>query len=313
MTCALQAVESGKISIYAASRLYKIPETTLQRYKNNNISMKKKLGRKFSLTKEQKEELNDRIKRLAGIGYPITKKILRLSVYKYCAEKSIDHQFSDVKEIASRQWAQKYLVLDPSITIRKAQNRNPARAQKLNRNVVQQHFERYKQVLLDNNLNGKPIPIWNMDENGCHLSLHKSQGVLALKGARRVHIVGNEHGENVTIVACGNAAGNFIPPMILFHGKRWKQEWIDDLPPGSVINMTEKGSMTQSTFIKWLENFAEYKNPGLSLLVFDGAKSHISIVETAEKLEIILYFLPSNTTHELQPMDKAVFRSFEQH
>ena len=49
--------------------------------------------------------------------------------------------------------------------------------------------------------------------------------------------------------------------------------------------------------------------------IFDGAACHLdlSIVEVADSLDIALYCLPSNTTHELQPLDKAVYRSFEHH
>ena len=52
---------------------------------------------------------------------------------------------------------------------------------------------------------------------------------------------------------------------------------------------------------------------GKVLLIFDGAKCHLtpSICDTADKHNILLYCLPSNTTHELQPLDKATFRAFE--
>lgn len=92
-----------------------------------------------------------------------------------------------------------------------------------------------------------------------------------------------------------------------------KPEWTDHLPPGSAAIMTEKGSMTNESFISWLSHFAKYRNPGPTLLIFDGARSHldISIVEAAENHGITLFCLPSNTTHELQSMDKAVFKSYE--
>jgi len=61
-----------------------------------------------------------------------------------------------------------------------------------------------------------------MDEKGCQLSLHHQQKVLAKKGSKRVHLVAPEHGENVTIVACGSASGIVIPPMIIFKGQRKK-------------------------------------------------------------------------------------------
>lgn len=52
---------------------------------------------------------------------------------------------------------------------------------------------------------------------------------------------------------------------------------------------------------------------GPCLLILDGAKCHInfSSFKQAEKYDIQLFFLPSNTTHELQPFDKTVFRPFE--
>src|SRR5699024_11114288 len=104
-----------------------------------------------------------------------------------------------------------------------------------------------------------------------------------------------------------------IPPRILFKRKRLKPEWIDHLPPGSTATMTQKGSMTNESFIFWLDHFDKFKNAGATLLIFDGAKSHldISIVEAAENHGITLFCLPSNTTPELQPMDKAVFKSYE--
>lgn len=123
----------------------------------------------------------------------------------------------------------------------------------------------------------------------------------------------HEHAENATVVVCVNALGNAIPSMILFKGIRSKPTFEDGLPTGSVISMTPKGSMTKELFCKWLDHFARYKPEGKVLLICDGATSHldITVAAKAEELDIILFCLPSNTTHELQPLDRAVFRSFE--
>ncbi|XP_018300373.1 uncharacterized protein [Mycetomoellerius zeteki] len=106
-----------------------------------------------------------------------------------------------------------------------------------------------------------------------------------------------------------------IPPMIIFKGKREKPEFADNLLPGSTISMAPKGFMTTELFIKFLNHFASFKPAGKILLVFDGAASHLdyTIVEAADKHDIVLYCLSSNTTHELQPLDKSVYRSFEHH
>ncbi|XP_049807105.1 uncharacterized protein LOC126249496 [Schistocerca nitens] len=151
-----------------------------------------------------------------------------------------------------------------------------------------------------------------MDKKGCRLSLHKSPDVLAKKGEKLLHFVAPEHRENVTIVSCGNAIRQVIPPTILFKGKRRKPEWEDYLPPGKAVEMTDKDSMKTATFIKWIHRFARYKPAKDVILIFDGASSHLDpeSCDVAEYHNIRLYCFPSNTAHELQPMDKPVFKSF---
>ncbi|KAF2892651.1 hypothetical protein ILUMI_13521 [Ignelater luminosus] len=53
-----------------------------------------------------------------------------------------------------------------------------------------------------------------------------------------------EHAENVIIVACANALGQVIPPMILFEGQKLKPLYFDGLPAESAVHMTPKDSIT---------------------------------------------------------------------
>lgn len=71
--------------------------------------------------------------------------------------------------------------------------------------------------------------------------------------------------------------------------------------------------MITELFCQQLEHFAKFKAGGKVLLIFDGATSHLDITITnkAEELNILLMCLSINTTNELQPLDRAVFRSFE--
>lgn len=310
---AVAAVQEGRMSRQRASRIFSIPRRTLTRYVNSNETTKAAMGRKPILTAVQERELSTRIIRLAEVGYPLTSRTLRRCVFNFCTQNGIQNKFSTMSKMAGRYWLNGFLKRNPLIRSRKAQSMNPARAQKLNRFIVNDHFTKLKEILLELDLMNSPEKIFNVDEKGCRMSLHHQQSVLAKKGAKRVHLVAPEHGENVTIVSCGNASGNSIPPTILFKGKRMKPEWKDTLPPGSLVLMTPKGSMNIPTFCTWIEHLAKYKPIGKCLLIFDGAKCHLdhTIVDVAERNDIVLYCLPSNTTHELQPMDKSVFRSFE--
>lgn len=125
------------------------------------------------------------------------------------------------------------------------------------------------------NMFKKTQSIYNVDDKGTRLCWHTQQVVLARKRAKRVHNIAPKHGEYVTIVACGNALGQAIPPVILFKGEILKPEWLENLPSGSNLFMTPKGSMTSATFTKWLTHFSKYKTPGPDLLIFDGVSSHL--------------------------------------
>lgn len=310
---ALQLLRMGH-SQESVSQRCGIPRRTLRNHLKSG-STKRVLGAKPILTEQQENDLAEKIIRFAQRGFPLTSKVLRRSVYKFCERLNIQHKFNKDKQLAGKEWYRAFLRRHPNISRRKAQQLNPARAQKLNRFIVDDYFQKLENLLDRTGLKHSPANIYNMDEKGCRLMLHHQQTVLAEKGSRRVHLIGSEHGENVTIVACANALGHVIPPMILFKGQRLKPTFSDGLPAGSVVHMTGKGSMTTEIFLKWLDHFAKFMSPPPTILIFDGASSHldVTIAEKAEMLQIELLCLPSNTTHELQPMDKSVFRSFESH
>lgn len=60
----------------------------------------------------------------------------------------------------------------------------------------------------------------NKDEPQYIYDTNEQQHVMSEKGVRRVHMVASEHAQNVTVVACCNALGNSIPPIVLLRGQR---------------------------------------------------------------------------------------------
>ncbi|CAB3262426.1 unnamed protein product [Arctia plantaginis] len=309
---ALDDIKNNRISERAAALKYNIPRRTLKNHIKSG-SVVKRLGRKAVFTDTQEKELVERIKKFSNIGMPLTPKIIRKQAYLFCKRNNIKNPFSDKKSTAGKKWLYNFLVLNKDISQRKAQFMNPARAQKLNKHIVDKHFKAIREIYDELNIDQHPERLYNVDEKGCRLTIHRQKKVLAGRGSRRVHLIAQEHAENVTIAPCVNATGNAIPPMIVFKGKRLREEFLENLPAGSLVKMTPKGSMTTELFVEFIEHLAKYKSPGKCLLIFDGASSHLDykIVDAAEKHDIVLYCLPSNTTHELQPLDKSVNKSFE--
>lgn len=220
--------------------------------------------------------------------------------------------------MAGYKWLQSFLRRNPEISVRKAENVSVARSVGMSKERVLHYFNLLDKILADNNLYDKPGNIYNADETGLQLNT-RAGVVLAEKGSRNVAAMSSaEKGETISVLTCCSAEGVFIPPYCVFKGKNRKDEWLDGMPPGSAINMSEKSAYVNSDiFFNWLRtHFYPRKMPGKVLLIVDGHSSHtndLEMLQFAEENSIILLCLPSHTTHYLQPLDRAFFKSLKTH
>lgn len=76
---------------------------------------------------------------------PITSKIVRKSVFSYANAVDIPNPFSKSNELAERKWLKLFFARHPDVAQRKAQQMNPARAQKMNRFIVNDYFIKLKE------------------------------------------------------------------------------------------------------------------------------------------------------------------------
>lgn len=114
---------------------------------------------------------------------PISTEIVQRSVFTFCRENNVEVSFNKTKRMAGRKCFYLFKKRNPRISLRKAQHMNPGRAMKLNRVVVSDYFEKLQTVLTMIDAHDKPQLIYNMDEKGCRLALHKQQKVLAERGS----------------------------------------------------------------------------------------------------------------------------------
>lgn len=249
---ALDDIQNNQMSERAAALKYNIPRRTLKNHIKSGSAVKR-MGRKTVFTDTQEKELVERIKKFSNIGMPLTPKTIRKQAYLFCERNKIKNPFSDKKSTAGKKWLNNFI----------AQIMNPARAQKLNKPIVDKHFKAIRKIYDELNVDQHPERLYNVDEKGCRLTIHKQQKVLAAKGSRRVHLIAQENAENVTIAPCVNATGNAIPPMIVFKGKRLREEFLENLLAGSMVKMAPKGSMTTKLFIEFIEHLAKYKSPNV--------------------------------------------------
>ncbi|KAJ8941790.1 hypothetical protein NQ314_010278 [Rhamnusium bicolor] len=112
-----------------------------------------------------------------------------------------------------------------------------------------------------------------------------------------------------------SADGKTLTPMVVFPFMRPNKAIIDSVPSGWFIGRSETGWMRSETFFEYIANglnnwVTDNKTKRPILLLVDGLKSHLSIElsQFCDDNEIILYALPPNTTHIMQPADVSVFK-----
>lgn len=116
-----------------------------------------------------------------------------------------------------------------------------------------------------------------------------------------------------------NAAGEFIPPMLIFKRVRMNDCLKKGAPPGTVFGCSKNGWITSELFVQWLEHFIKYtklekSNNKQVLLLLDGHTTHtknIEAIHLACEYGIIMLSFPAHTTHRLQPLDRSFFKSLK--
>ena len=113
------------------------------------------------------------------------------------------------------------------------------------------------------------------------------------------------------MVASGNAAGQVLPPLIIFDAKNIRQAWMKNEVPGSMYGSSDNGWINTDLFESWFyELFLPnaVKNRPL-LLLLDGHSTHYQpeIIKLAKEHDVIILCLPPHTTHSTRPHDCGVF------
>lgn len=310
---AVDAVNGG-MKIKPAALKYCVPRKTLSDYLRRGNTDKLRSGPLTVFTQQQERELVGRVKRLQQVGFPLTRDDIRRTAYNYAHHLNVSARFGKsglASKLAGRDWFDAFMARNCDLAFRTTETLSYGRGAGLNRVIVKQFFDLLTKTIGDGNI--QPQNIFNMDETGLQLCA-RSTNVIAEKGSKRIpQLTTGEKGETVTVMACCSATGSFMPPYILFKGIRRKNELKDGLPPGSEFLMTASGYANSEVFRSYIQFFCKHKPAGKTLLIMDGHRSHVDweALSIAEAADIQILLLPAHTSHELQPLDKAVFKSLK--
>lgn len=147
--------------------------------------------------------------------------------------------------------------------------------------------------------------------------MNKSAGQKVIVPARTKHthslsVATNEH---ISVHCCVNAAGQALPPMIIFSKSLPGGAYHRNGPINASYACSDSGFMDQTLYNQWFQKtflvHAVQQRP--VLLIQDGASSHLSVelIRSAIANDVILLCLPPKTTHITQPLDVAVYRKMK--
>lgn len=313
---AVKAIEQNEMGVNAAAKAFGIPPTTLKRRLKSNYFSKGSMGKPSLLGRENEKKIVAHIKKLQSRGFTPTRDSVRSMAYNLAETLKLKHNFNSETKQAGYDWLTSFLARNSELSIRQSEGVSIARAKGLNKKVVANYFKLLGDVLKDNGLFDKPGHVFNMDETGLQLN-NKPGKVIAIKGSKNVtSVTSGEKGETISVLACVSGEGTFLPPVSIMKGKNLKQEFCDGMPPGAEVKMSQKsGYVNAELFFDWLRNhFTPRKPAGKVLLLLDGHTSHTSCIEMlefAEQNDIVLMSIPPHTSHWLQPLDRAFFKSLK--
>ena len=91
-----------------------------------------------------------------------------------------------------------------------------------------------------------------MDETGVPLE-PKPPKVIARKGQKKIHYRTSGQKAQITVIGCGNAVGNILPPFIIIAVKQLNPLWTRSEVSGTRYGVSDKGWVDQELFFHWLK------------------------------------------------------------
>lgn len=150
------------------------------------------------------------IQRLEKSGFAPDRETIRTPAFQFAEKLGPNLRFKS--GMADYDWFCSLLRRNPELSVRQAQGLSVARGEGMNKESVSHFFQILSELYEKNDFFTRPANVFNMDETG-NLLNNVPRNVAATKGARDVYVLtSTEKEENITVIACCNAEGQYLPP-----------------------------------------------------------------------------------------------------
>jgi len=190
---------------------------------------------------------------------------------------------------------------------------------------VAQHLSVLAHLVTTHNITAERISNW--DETGFSLATmaaSRSKVLVDTEAGRSLSrglSVGKDC-EHITIGAAVTASGRAYRPIVILPGKESKYRVLeggsiqtpeDYLPAGAKVHYRDPAGVDGPIVLSWVDSYleetADLRKTGKTMVVFDGHASHLSlrVLLRLAQNNVIVHALPAHTSHFTQPLDVSVF------
>ena len=201
---------------------------------------------------------------MASFGYGYS----RAEVIDLATNNAAYKGIRDEDHPLSTKWYKNFMSRWPDLKIVKPRSLEIQRAKALSTECLRNYFQELNKVLEKYNLLDKPERIFNVDEKGLSTT-DKAPHVISATDSKPPAVTSGDR-TLVTVLGCGNAQGQHVPPFFVFPGARMRQELLEGKSTGASGDVTESGWSNSIIFksISRIIYWSSYLKDLLNVLFF---------------------------------------------
>lgn len=311
MAQALNLVINDGLSIRQVATATGISYATLWRYvdkkkrtpENETMRLVPNYYSRLVFTDEQEKILAENLRNCSNMAYEVENEDARKLAYQFAAMINVRVPEGWVKyQMAGKDWMRNFLL-----------------RQKL-------HFQKTEEKTLFSNCNAdiffnnlqQVLRVYPSLKDGYHIyNLGEfTLGIVSRNSNSQSESKSLEEARMVTICMIASAAGNFLPPAIIFPRARYTPDLVKGAPCRTLGLANPTGSMTDLEFLKVINHFIAFtgstkENPTILVLQNDKSSSSLNIVERAQAAGVIILSLPPKSDNLMHPLNISVHEPFK--
>ena len=149
----------------------------------------------------------------------------------------------------SQNWWRGFKRRHPEVTSKAPKGLEHTRAKQGDPAILNDFFEKLASIVEEHGISASTI--WNADEKPFNPD-PLPRRVVAKKGSRPSQQHKRSH-DHITVIVCVNAAGQCLPPQIIFSRKQLRRDLLTDGPADALYSTQDKGGMDAELFGEWFD------------------------------------------------------------